>query len=483
MVKGYSGADRALAYLFSHATEVSFTQIQTSGTPIGTITIDGVSATIYQQASVGNVKDVLVDGVSVVDANGDAQLNSADFVEANPVEPATDDLTTIKIGTTVYDIPGGGGSSKNYGKFTCDLLFVNDPLPSSTSGTTNVTRTYTLNKSIDDYDAVYVVIYNYYRSGQGATNITSRIVFKNDYYLKGFDNYSYYDGFTDPDRTRRINFTFTDSTHIQTLSFRNESDNEPILYKVYGLKFENQRIYLPTLYSEEEREVGVWTDGKPLYQKSITIHCSDYGAGSNTISHNISNVDKIFINHSATFFRDGNGNACPYIKGGYGNNAVYISGYDDKIFQSVNASSITLKQQNSNDVYGTITLQYTKTTDAPGSGTWTPEGQLAHHYSTSEKVVGTWIDGSTLYEKTQNGGISISANDTWYDTAFTGVDKVVSFNCSLLRDGEEIGSAFNNGHIDYVVRNNIVKIKGYNFSIGDHFTLDKLTIQYTKTSS
>jgi len=91
MVKGYSGADRALAYLFDHATEVSFTQILSSGTPIGTITIDGVSATIYQQASVGNVKDVLVDGVSVVDANGDAQLSSSDFgskIDSGHLDPS-----------------------------------------------------------------------------------------------------------------------------------------------------------------------------------------------------------------------------------------------------------------------------------------------------------------------------------------------------------------------------------------------------------
>ena len=113
MVKGYSGADRALAYLFNNATEVSFTQIQTSGTPIGTITIDGVSATIYQQARVGNVKDVLVDGVSVVDANGDAQLNSAAFgtyVEANPSGSPTDALNKVQIGQTIYSLPEGGST-------------------------------------------------------------------------------------------------------------------------------------------------------------------------------------------------------------------------------------------------------------------------------------------------------------------------------------------------------------------------------------
>ncbi|MBP3718189.1 MAG: hypothetical protein J6I58_01570, partial [Eubacterium sp.] len=130
-----------------------------------------------------------------------------------------------------------------------------------------------------------------------------------------------------------------------------------------------------------------------------------------------------------------------------------------------------------------VTFQYTKTTDQPGSGTWTPEGQLAHHYFTSEKIVGTWIDGSTtVYERTINGGITFSANDTWYDTGLTGINKVVSFECSLLRDGELVGSAFNTGHINYTVRSNALKIKSYNLLIYDNFTLDHITIRYTKTS-
>ncbi len=52
--------------------------------------------------------------------------------------------------------------------------------------------------------------------------------------------------------------------------------------------------------------------------------------------------------------------------------------------------------------------------DIHGSGTWTPEGQLVHHYSTSEKIVGTWIDGSTIYERTWDlGSATAFPNNTW----------------------------------------------------------------------
>ena len=62
----------------------------------------------------GNVKDVQVDEVSIVDENGIANLDSSAFgtdVEANPSETPSEHLTAIEIDGTVYDIPGGGGGA------------------------------------------------------------------------------------------------------------------------------------------------------------------------------------------------------------------------------------------------------------------------------------------------------------------------------------------------------------------------------------
>ena len=68
-----------------------------------------------------------------------------------------------------------------------------------------------------------------------------------------------------------------------------------------------------------------------------------------------------------------------------------------------------------------ITLRYTKTTDAPGSGSWTNQGVPAVHFSTDERIIGTWIDGKTLYERTisissgtinGNGGTKVIFTDT-----------------------------------------------------------------------
>jgi hypothetical protein len=49
---------------------------------------------------------------------------------------------------------------------------------------------------------------------------------------------------------------------------------------------------------------------------------------------------------------------------------------------------------------GFITIWYTKNSDISGAAQYTPLGVPAVHYSTDEQVIGTWIDGSTLYRRT-----------------------------------------------------------------------------------
>lgn len=48
-----------------------------------------------------------------------------------------------------------------------------------------------------------------------------------------------------------------------------------------------------------------------------------------------------------------------------------------------------------------------------------------HNYSTDEQVVGTWIDGSTIYEKTFDLGSEINIPYiSWYNTGLTGFNKI-----------------------------------------------------------
>ena len=74
--------------------KVSFTQIQSTGTKIGTITINNVDTDIYAPNGGGG-------GTTVV---------------ANPSGPATADLEKLQVGNDIYAIPSGGGSGLYSGK-------------------------------------------------------------------------------------------------------------------------------------------------------------------------------------------------------------------------------------------------------------------------------------------------------------------------------------------------------------------------------
>ena len=75
-------------------------------------------------------------------------------------------------------------------------------------------------------------------------------------------------------------------------------------------------------------------------------------------------------------------------------------------------ASGTLPYLNNGQIW--ITVQYTKTTDVAGSGNWNTDGVPTHHYSTSEQVVGTWINNKPLYEKTVEL-TSLEYDTNWHD--------------------------------------------------------------------
>ena len=80
-----------------------------------------------------------------------------------------------------------------------------------------------------------------------------------------------------------------------------------VTYTVYGIQTGTTHSkFQPVIYSTEEQEIGVYEDGKPLYQKGI-----NFGALPNNttkdVAHNIANVDKIWVYDGFTY--DSNGNS------------------------------------------------------------------------------------------------------------------------------------------------------------------------------
>ena len=139
---------------------------------------------------------------------------------------------------------------------------------------------------------------------------------------------------------------------------------------------------------------------------------------------------------------------------------------------------------------GTITIWYTKNSDVPGSGSYNTFGELMHHYSTEEKVVGTWVDGNTLYEKSYTNFSSLTGQSRTLDFQLSGIDKIwyVSDGC-LISNG-----TYPFPYIHYDAANAVggfwdLSIAGspkFEFRTGSQSTsavINVFTIRYTKTTS
>ena len=184
--------------------------------------------------------------------------------------------------------------------------------------------------------------------------------------------------------------------------------SDGILYCITDSGVKREGTYSPVIYSLAEREIGVYLDGKPLYQKTLVATSTDITGTDVNIDVASLNIDTC-VDITGTFDR---------IKGG-GNKRIYMfNAYESSEYWSFvryqdTEQRVTFKIAmaiGQGTTKQTITIRYTKTTDNAGAGSWTTDGVPAHHYSTSEKVIGTWLDGKTLYEKTYQGSEQSSTN-------------------------------------------------------------------------
>ena len=238
----------------------------------------------------------------------------------------------------------------------------------------------------------------------------------------------------------------------------------------------------PIIYSTDEREIGVWTNGKPLYQKTFSI--SNITVDSwQSITHSISNLSEV-VKFGGDFQRNSDGNifSVPYIEAG----SVYIAVQVSSTLIYYRVNGITTGKIN-------ITIQYTKTTDAPGSGKWAPSGVPAVHYSTSEQVVGTWADGSTLYEKTvyfNDSDLISESNGAYLSINIPNIKNAYSTN--ILLSGTIPITYYQNSNL-FITGFIGISINAYEFHFryGSSVRSDRaaffnnsiITLRYTKTTS
>lgn len=239
------------------------------------------------------------------------------------------------------------------------------------------------------------------------------------------------------------------------------------------------------LYSTTERVIGQWIDGKPLYQKTIQATIPTAQGTPTDVSIGAS-VDTVV--DANTMFATGNGGfiQTPVINGAL-SGSVRLSVYNNSYTVASLQNKFRLEQLSGTAVMGGsscyVTIQYTKTTDSAVDSYGTDTT-----YSTDEHVVGSWIDGKPLYQKTINTGALPNATTKNVAHGISNLGFVVSL-IGYAKQSSGTPVYINFPFVSELSADKNIKliVSGANISIQSQnnysgFTESYVTIQYTKSS-
>lgn len=352
----------------------------------------------------------------------DGTWGDAAAVEANPSGTATDELKKIDIDGTIYDIKSYliqnaeiySEDEKQVGVWIDGKPLYQRTIHKTTAFSNNVWTSNFLGTAgsgikIIGYNGYAVMRgteqlyeYSYWRStNEYFTVITSTVGDDLSMYLKFSTNYTLEIGYC-------------------TIWYTKNSDTAGSGgYQAYG--------FSPIIYSETEREIGVWIDNKPLYAKTVATNGS-VPSGAVLISREVINAN-----------------------------------YD--------------------------LILYTKSSDTAGSGSYNTLGVPTVHYSTDEQVIGTWMD-KPLYQKTitiPNQQVS-QTMEIDFSQYISNIELIwADLNHSHIEEIYQSTHYYRNftgwkGLYDSVNTTKIIRYTGgVNYEAGTIYNL-VFTVQYTKTT-
>lgn len=242
------------------------------------------------------------------------------------------------------------------------------------------------------------------------------------------------------------------------------------------------------MYSTDEKMIGQWIDGKPLYQRVLnkTISASsnvgnvpngttDIYQGNISISSDIPNIDVGMVDISHSYYMVDSASR------------GFMGAWYEK--DTGNIWFSTLYERT--NVSATFTITYTKSTDSAVSiGNDTD-------YSTTEKIVGTWIDNEPIWQKTWSLNTVLPAssaspnhvNITLQDVGTLNIENVVGYTVCVKGKGDHYTGSYlttdgsgSNIRSFLNVSNGYVQVSQTQTSYADQFTVIACTVQYTKTS-
>ena len=432
-------------------------------------------------------------------------------VIANPSGEATETLTKLQVEETIYGISGGGGNANIWTGTQAELEEVFDELEEGTQiNITDDEQEVVEGGTIYSTDEQCIGLWtnkkplyqktftglsislgtNSWTTLTGVTITNGEDLVKADCYGEYTEQYvinctkvhlNKADGSIEVRNTES-------STTLTAITLTYTKSTDAPLDIVIG----KSTMYIASsdCYSTEEKEVGCAPNGKPLYQKTI-LHTGTFTGSESlqTIAHGISNFDEaVSINGFIYDAHNENPSWMPLPRF-YTSNAFGISHVTTSDIYIYIPSAFGTRLRNAR-----ITIQYTKTTDTAGSGSYTPASGKAIHYSTDEQVIGTYVDGKPIYRKsfTYSSG-SLSTGSLILANDLSNVERVIDKHCQFHSSFEDrdydipyTRLAYNESVflLCHVLSDNTVATA---LISGDHSSYNSmtdivLTLEYTKTT-
>lgn len=430
----------------SGGSTVEWEQLQLTGTKIATITIDNVPVDVYAPSGGGSGDEVSwtqvlgsgtkIGTITINNTPTDVYAPTPIDVEANPSGTATaGDLTKLKVGNSIYSIPSGGSGGAS------DLSDLGD-----------VTITNVQNGQTLKWNATTSKWENAEESTGGHT-----ILDDDGTALAQEDDLQFVGVYSEDDPTDEIT-----KVNIYREMTKAEFDL---------LSADEKKGFIKTT---DEPDIASIVDGVFIDTDNVIVSKTSYTPSS--FSYTATEDCVLYIEIPA--------------KGGY-STFLEIDGVE---VQGVNLSG----SNTTNYLISTYLLKKGQTATLSSSSfpSVTPDYAVYgiqqgsktvdyHEYSTEEKVVGKWIDGKTLYEKTINIP-SLAVGENSINHLISGISEVVNVSGKADYSGDCLSLPYSATSLSYVltVQANATRIL---FNVANGFNTNNfgnisVTIQYTKSS-
>ena len=252
-----------------------------------------------------------------------------------------------------------------------------------------------------------------------------------------------------------------------------------------------------TVDVSEEHIIGSLRNGKPIYQKTIETQLNS-DTSIKTISLGF-NVDYLVIKNAFCVV-NGSRTPIPSIMPADFAIGVTINAFSKDNSGSPNAIKIATRMASFYGAWTYVTIQYDKTSDSMVPAGYSPDRKgiwiikakstAADDYSTTEKIVGTWIDGKYIYQKTFTGTMPSTENTALSIPIGASVSNVFVKN-AMYKNANNVWFPFPSIRQDTYAGDSAIRIASSTATSGANTIFLKcavanaayvITIQYTKTS-